>query len=108
MSLVQRSLCACTVIALTALLRAACRSRLPRRMFVALWDLAVLRLLVPLSLPWAYAPQALMHAFLSMRSGRTRRRSRSRIPPRLSRRRQLSWECRRKAQPRRPGEASSG
>lgn len=65
MSLVQRSLSAGAVIALTALLRAACRGRLPRRMFVALWDLAVLRLLVPLSVPWAYAPRALMRAFLS-------------------------------------------
>ena len=65
MSLVQRSFCAGAVIALTAMLRAACRGRLPRRMFVALWDLAVLRLLVPLLLPWAYAPRALMHAFLS-------------------------------------------
>lgn len=65
MSLVQRSLSAGAVIALTALLRAACRGRLPRRMFVALWDLAVLRLLLPLSVPWAYAPRALMRAFLS-------------------------------------------
>lgn len=65
MSLVQRSLSAGAVIALTALLRAACRGRLPRRMFVALWDLAVLRLLVPLSVPWAYAPRALMRAWVS-------------------------------------------
>lgn len=65
MSLVQRSLSAGAVIALTALLRAACRGRLPRRMFVTLWDLAALRLLVPLSLPWAYAPRVLMRAFLS-------------------------------------------
>lgn len=65
MSLVQRSLSAGAVIALTALLRAACRGRLPRRMFVVLWDLAVLRLLLPLSLPWAYAPRALISACLS-------------------------------------------
>ena len=65
MSLVQRSLSAGAVIALTALLRAACRGRLPRRMFVVLWDLATLRLLLPLSLPWAYAPRALLRAFLS-------------------------------------------
>lgn len=65
MSLLQRSLSAGAVIALTALLRAACRGRLPRRMFVVLWDLATLRLLLPLSLPWAYAPRALLRAFLS-------------------------------------------
>ena len=65
MSLVQRSLSAGAVIALTALLRAACRGRLPRRTFVVLWDLAVLRLLLPLSLPWAYAPRALLRALLS-------------------------------------------
>lgn len=65
MSLVQRSLSAGAAIALTALLRAACRGRLPRRMFVALWDLAALRLLLPLSLPWAYAPRALISACLS-------------------------------------------
>ena len=65
MSLLQRSLSAGAVIALTALLRAACRGRFPRRMFVVLWVLAVLRLLVPLSLPWAYAPRALISACLS-------------------------------------------
>lgn len=65
MSLVQRSLSAGAVIALTALLRAACSGRLPRRMFVVLWELAVLRLLLPLSLPWAYAPRALINACLS-------------------------------------------
>lgn len=71
MSLVQRSLSAGAVIALTALLRAACRGRLPRRMFVALWDLAALRLLVPLSLPWAYAPRALLRALLSQEQQQT-------------------------------------
>lgn len=65
MSLLQRSLWAGAVIALTALLRAACRNRLPRRMYIALWDLAALRLLLPLSLPWAYAPRALLAARLS-------------------------------------------
>lgn len=65
MSLLQRSLSAGAVIALTALLRAACRGRLPRRMFAALWDLVALRLLVPFTLPWAYAPRALLRAFLS-------------------------------------------
>ncbi|MBP3522493.1 MAG: M56 family metallopeptidase [Clostridia bacterium] len=65
MSLVQRSLCAGALIALTALLRASCRGRLPRRMYIALWDLAALRLLVPLSLPWAYAPRALLRAVLA-------------------------------------------
>ena len=65
MSLLQRSLSAGAVIALTALLRAACRGRLPRRMFAALWDLIALRLLVPFTLPWAYAPRALLRAFLS-------------------------------------------
>lgn len=65
MSLLQRSLSAGAVIALTALLRAACRGRLPRRMYIALWDLAALRLLVPFSLPWAYSPRALMSAWLS-------------------------------------------
>lgn len=65
MSLLQRSLWAGAVIALTALLRGVCRGGLPRRMYIALWDLAALRLLVPFSLPWAYAPRALLAAGLS-------------------------------------------
>lgn len=60
MSLMQMSLSAGAVIALTALLRLACKGRLPRRMYVALWDLATLRMLVPFALPWPYAPQALL------------------------------------------------
>ena len=60
MSLIQMGLTAGAFIALTAMLRAAAGSRLPRRAYVALWDLAVLRLLTPLSVPWRFSPRALI------------------------------------------------
>ena len=59
-TLARMSLSAAALIALTALLRALLGKRLPRRMFVALWDVAMLRLLVPLSIPWRFAPRALL------------------------------------------------
>ena len=45
------SLSAGVLILLTALLRRFAGNRLPRRMYIALWDIAALRLLVPLTLP---------------------------------------------------------
>ena len=50
-SLVSMGLSASALIALTALLRLAAGKRLPRRMFVALWDIAALRMLLPFSFP---------------------------------------------------------
>ena len=55
----QMGLSAAVAIALTALLRAAFSRRLPRRAFVALWDVIALRLLVPFFIPWRFSPQAL-------------------------------------------------
>lgn len=60
MTLLQRSMSAGALILLTALLRRFAGNRLPRRMYVALWDLATLRLLVPFALPWRFSPEALM------------------------------------------------
>ena len=51
MSLIQMGLSAGALIALTAVLRLAAAGRLPRRAYVALWDLAALRLLTPLCVP---------------------------------------------------------
>lgn len=45
------SLAAGALILLTALVRRFAGSRLPRRMYIALWDIAVLRLLIPVGLP---------------------------------------------------------
>lgn len=45
------SLAAGALILLTALLRRFVGSRLPRRMYIALWDLAAIRLLIPGGLP---------------------------------------------------------
>lgn len=53
------SLYAGMVIALCALLRRFAGSRLPRRMYIMLWDAAVLRLLIPFALPWRFSPQVL-------------------------------------------------
>lgn len=45
------SLAAGALILLTALLRRFAGSRLPRRTYIALWDIAALRLLIPVGLP---------------------------------------------------------
>lgn len=60
MSLIQMGLTAGVLIGLTALLRVAVGSRMPRRAYVALWDLSVLRLLTPLCVPWRFSPRALI------------------------------------------------
>ena len=62
MSLIQMGLSAGALVALTAALRLAAAGRLPRRAYVALWDLAALRLLIPLSVPWRFSPRALLRA----------------------------------------------
>lgn len=51
MSLQEMSLYGGAIILAAALLRLLLRDCLPRRMYVALWDLAMLRLLVPFRLP---------------------------------------------------------
>ena len=52
LSLWQMSLGASAVILLTALLRYLAGPRLPRRMYVALWDVALLSSLIPFRVPW--------------------------------------------------------
>ncbi|MFR6378166.1 MAG: hypothetical protein ACLUN5_17655 [Oscillospiraceae bacterium] len=47
MTFLSSSLAAGALILLTALVRRFAGSRLPRRMYIALWDIAVLRLLIP-------------------------------------------------------------
>ena len=59
MTFLSSSLAAGALILLTALVRRFAGSRLPRRMYIALWDIAVLRLLIPVGLPrtdGAFAP----------------------------------------------------
>ena len=51
MTFLSSSLAAGALILLTALVRRFAGSRLPRRMYIALWDIAVLRLLTPVGLP---------------------------------------------------------
>lgn len=60
MPLWERSLVAGAAIALTALLRAVCGNRLPRRTYVALWDLAIARLLLPFALPFERTPLSML------------------------------------------------
>ena len=57
LSLWQMSLSASAVILLTALLRRVAGSRLPRRMYVAMWDVAALASLIPFRVPWATLSQ---------------------------------------------------
>lgn len=51
MTFLSSSLAVGALILLTALVRRFAGSRLPRRMYIALWDIAVLRLLIPVGLP---------------------------------------------------------
>ncbi|MED9820927.1 MAG: hypothetical protein U0J65_02705 [Christensenellales bacterium] len=60
MPLWERSLVAGAAIALTALLRAVCGNRLPRRTYVVLWDLAIARLLLPFALPFGRTPLSML------------------------------------------------
>lgn len=48
----QMGLSAVALIILTALLRRFASDRLPRRMYIALWDLAVLSMLIPYRPAW--------------------------------------------------------
>ena len=61
-TLTRMGLSASALIALAALLRLLAGNRLPRRMFVALWDIACLRLLVPFFFGWRFSPAALIGA----------------------------------------------
>lgn len=53
MTFLSSSLAASALILLMALVRHFAGNRLPRRMYIALWDIAVLRLLIPVGLPRA-------------------------------------------------------
>ena len=69
MSFSEMSLSAGTLILLTALLRRVAGARLPRRTYVALWDIALARLLVPWSLPWRFSPQVWVSRFAHVKTG---------------------------------------
>lgn len=60
MSLPERSLAGALLILVTAALRGLARSRLPKRTFVALWWVAVLRLLAPAALPSRFSVYTLL------------------------------------------------
>ena len=62
LSLWQMSLSASLIILLTALLRHAAANRLPRRMYIALWDVALLASLVPYRVPWEALSRLLRRA----------------------------------------------
>ena len=68
LSLWQMSLSVGAVILLTALLRRWAADRLPRRMYVALWDIALLAGLIPFRVPW----EALSRLVQSMKAAVTR------------------------------------
>ena len=63
-SLIQMGLSASALILLTALLRLLFGGRLPRRAFVALWDVAALRMLLPFSLSLRVFPRNAPRALL--------------------------------------------
>lgn len=60
MSLLERSLTGALLILVIAALRALAQGRLPKRTFVALWWVAVLRLLLPAALPSRFSVYTLL------------------------------------------------
>ena len=52
--LLKMSISSSILIILIAVLRLAAINRLPKKVFVLLWDIAILRLLVPFDLPIHY------------------------------------------------------
>lgn len=60
MSLLERSLAGALLILVTAALRGLAKDRLPKRTFVALWWVAVLRLLAPFALPSRFSVYTLL------------------------------------------------
>lgn len=60
MSLLQMSVCGGFLILAVIIVRAAAVNRLPKRVFLALWGLALLRLLAPFSVPSAFSVYSLM------------------------------------------------
>lgn len=60
MTLLERSLAGALLILVTAALRVVARHRLPKRTFVALWWVAVLRLLIPAALPSRFSVYTLL------------------------------------------------
>ena len=63
-SFMEMGLTASALILLTALLRLAFGRRLPRRAFIALWDIAALRMLLPFSLSLRVFPRTAPRALL--------------------------------------------
>ena len=60
MSLLQMSFSGTVMILAVLAVRAAALHRLPKRTFVLLWGLALLRLLVPVAVPSAYSIYTLL------------------------------------------------
>lgn len=65
MTLLEMSLSASAIILLTAVLRLLAGGRLPRRMYMALWDIAALRLLLPVKITSSLSLEALAGALLA-------------------------------------------
>lgn len=65
MTLLEMSLSGGAIIAVAALCRLLLGERLPRRAYIALWDLAMLRLLVPFRLPSRLSCQGAVRAAVS-------------------------------------------
>lgn len=60
MTLPQMSFSGAVLILAVLLIRAVSINRLPKRTFLALWWLAILRLMLPFSIPWAYSAYSLV------------------------------------------------
>ena len=68
MSLVQMSISGAVMILAVLVVRAAAVHRLPKRLFVLLWEAVLLRLALPFSLPSAFSVYTLVGGMLPDRS----------------------------------------
>ena len=60
MSLIQMSISGAVLILVTVVIRAVAIDRLPKRTFLALWGIALLRLLLPFSIPSSFSAYSLL------------------------------------------------
>ena len=67
MSLLQMSFYGAILILAIVILRAVCLHKLPKRVFVLLWGLALLRLLIPFSIPSEFSLYSVLPFHLVVR-----------------------------------------
>lgn len=69
MSLIQMSGSAAVMIVMVVIIRTIGLNRLPKRTFLVLWDLVLLRLLIPVDMPAPFSVYSLMQSRLTAKAG---------------------------------------